>query len=200
MTSKFSTMITHLRKQRGISQKTAAAELGVSQSLLSHYEKGIRECGNDFIVKAADYYGVSCDYILGRQQSAQSENTINAPEHSEHSLATAFRACGCVLDRIRLTDPTYSNRLCSFITLSVYRSLASGISAGYIPKSWCPAASKSDPAFFEHALCAVSDGLLTPIRGRISVPDEATPQSVKTVCEKSESCIKYYLQQLDDNI
>ena len=49
-----------------MSQKVAAADLKVSQALLSHYEKGIRECGLDFLVRAAGYYGVSCDYMLGR--------------------------------------------------------------------------------------------------------------------------------------
>ncbi len=34
--------------------------------MLSHYEKGIRECGLDFLVRIADYYNVSCDYLLGR--------------------------------------------------------------------------------------------------------------------------------------
>ena len=38
----------------------------MSQALLSHYEKGVRECGLDFVVRAADFYGVSCDYLLGR--------------------------------------------------------------------------------------------------------------------------------------
>lgn len=55
-----------LRKEKGLSQKQAAADLGISQALLSHYEKGIRECGLDFLVRAADYYDVSCDYLLGR--------------------------------------------------------------------------------------------------------------------------------------
>ena len=62
----FSRIITLLRKERGITQKQAAQDLGVSQALLSHYEKGIRECGLDFVVRVADYYGVSCDYLLGR--------------------------------------------------------------------------------------------------------------------------------------
>lgn len=62
----FSRILTLLRKEKGVSQKTAAASLEVSQALLSHYEKGIRECGLDFLVRAANYYGVSCDYILGR--------------------------------------------------------------------------------------------------------------------------------------
>ena len=59
--SDFPRMITLLRKEKGLSQKQAALELGVSQALLSHYEKGIRECGLDFAVKIADYYNVSCD-------------------------------------------------------------------------------------------------------------------------------------------
>lgn len=66
MNSTFSRALTSLRKERGISQKQAATALGISQALLSHYEKGIRECGLDFVVRTANFYGVSCDYLLGR--------------------------------------------------------------------------------------------------------------------------------------
>lgn len=66
MNAAFPRIMTLLRKERGISQKQAAADLHISQALLSHYEKGIRECGLDFVVHAAEYYGVSCDYLLGR--------------------------------------------------------------------------------------------------------------------------------------
>lgn len=66
MAMEFNRIITLLRKEQGITQKQAAADLGISQALLSHYEKGIRECGLDFVVRVADYYGVSCDYLLGR--------------------------------------------------------------------------------------------------------------------------------------
>jgi transcriptional regulator with XRE-family HTH domain len=62
----FARIITMLRREKGISQKTAADALGVSQALLSHYEKGIRECGLTFVLRASEYYGVSCDYLLGR--------------------------------------------------------------------------------------------------------------------------------------
>ena len=57
----FNRIIKLLRKERGITQKQAAEDLGVSQALLSHYEKGIRECGLDFVVRVADYYNVSCE-------------------------------------------------------------------------------------------------------------------------------------------
>lgn len=66
MNTVFPRMLTLLRKERGISQKQASEALEVSQALLSHYEKGIRECGLDFVVRAADFYHVSCDYLLGR--------------------------------------------------------------------------------------------------------------------------------------
>ncbi len=66
MNADFPRILTLLRKEKGISQKAAASDLGISQALLSHYEKGIRECGLDFLVRTANYYGVSCDYLLGR--------------------------------------------------------------------------------------------------------------------------------------
>lgn len=85
MNSDFPRIITFLRKERGLSQKQVAADLGISQALLSHYEKGIRECGLDFLVKAADYFEVSCDYLLGRtvQRRLASVSAEDLPESDE---------------------------------------------------------------------------------------------------------------------
>ena len=66
MNHSFPRIITLLRKEKGLSQKSVAEQLGISQALLSHYEKGVRECGLDFIVRIADFYDVSADYLLGR--------------------------------------------------------------------------------------------------------------------------------------
>ena len=63
---KFPDILTALRSERGISQRKAAADLGISQALLSHYENGLREPRLDFVVRVCDYYGVSADYMLGR--------------------------------------------------------------------------------------------------------------------------------------
>lgn len=73
MNQNFPRIITLLRKEQGLSQKKAAEELEISQALLSHYEKGIRECGLEFLVKIADFYGVSCDYLLGRSPNRTGE-------------------------------------------------------------------------------------------------------------------------------
>ena len=66
MSSDYSRILTLIRKEKGLSQKEAAQAMGINQALLSHYETGRREYGPDFLVKAADFYGVSCDYMLGR--------------------------------------------------------------------------------------------------------------------------------------
>ena len=87
MNKDFPRIITFLRKERGLSQKQVAADMGISQALLSHYEKGIRECGLDFLVKTAEYYEVSCDYLLGRtvQRNVASISVEDIPDSEEIS-------------------------------------------------------------------------------------------------------------------
>lgn len=75
MNKDFSRIITLLRKEKKLSQKQVSSDLGISQALLSHYEKGIRECGLEFLIKIADYYDVSCDYLLGRTPQRYSDIT-----------------------------------------------------------------------------------------------------------------------------
>ena len=78
MNAEFSRTLSLLRQEKGVSQRKAAAALGISQALLSHYENGIREPGLSFVVKACDYYGVSSDFLLGRTLSR--DGTTIAPE------------------------------------------------------------------------------------------------------------------------
>ncbi len=82
MNKDFPRIITMLRKEKNLSQKQVSADLGISQALLSHYEKGIRECGLDFLIRIADYYDVSCDFLLGRtpERSGATLNFEDIPE------------------------------------------------------------------------------------------------------------------------
>ena len=68
----FAEIMAELRRERGLSQRTAAADLHISQALLSHYENGAREPGLGFVCRACDYYGVTADYLLGRTSSSES--------------------------------------------------------------------------------------------------------------------------------
>lgn len=68
MERNFSGIMSELRKKQGVSQRKAAADLQVSQALLSHYENGMREPGLAFVCRACDYYGVTADHLLGRNE------------------------------------------------------------------------------------------------------------------------------------
>jgi len=70
----FSTVFAQLRRENRYSQRKVAADLAISQALLSHYENGLREPKLDFVVRASEYYGVSADYMLGR--TAVKENPM----------------------------------------------------------------------------------------------------------------------------
>ena len=75
----FSRSLSLLRKEKGVSQRAAAKELGISQALLSHYENGVREPGLAFVRRACDYYRVSADFLLGRALTRDG-TTIGAEE------------------------------------------------------------------------------------------------------------------------
>ena len=70
MPRSFSQTMSELRRERGLSQRAAAADLHISQALLSHYENGAREPGLGFVCRACRYYGVSADYLLGLSDAA----------------------------------------------------------------------------------------------------------------------------------
>ena len=58
--------IRNLRIDRGITQKTIAEYLNIKQNTYSQYEIGVLNYPVDVVVKLADYYKVSTDYLLGR--------------------------------------------------------------------------------------------------------------------------------------
>ena len=55
-----------LRKERNISQLKLALDLNMNQNSISRYENLEREADYETIIKFADYFDVSIDYLLGR--------------------------------------------------------------------------------------------------------------------------------------
>ncbi len=55
-----------LREDRDLMQKEVDAVLGIDQRVYSNYETGKREIPTRFVVKLADFYKTTTDYILGR--------------------------------------------------------------------------------------------------------------------------------------
>lgn len=60
-----------LRKQNGLSQAKVAEVLGISQQQYQLYESGKREIWLHQMIELADFYGVSMDYIVGREADEQ---------------------------------------------------------------------------------------------------------------------------------
>lgn len=135
MKEEFSKRLTLLRKEKNLTQKQAAQDLGVSQALLSHYEKGIRECGLEFVAKACEYYQVSADYLLGLSQLTGGEKISSGlPDPAaEPSANTGDLALGLGrrivfngLDLLYLTagklNRDYIHALNNYMYVSVYKA------------------------------------------------------------------------------
>ena len=58
--------IRSLRIDHGLTQKQIAEIVNVKQNTYSQYEIGVLNYPIDVLIKLADYYGVSVDYLLGR--------------------------------------------------------------------------------------------------------------------------------------
>ena len=155
MQADFPRVLTLLRKEKGISQKKAAAELEISQALLSHYEKGIRECGLDFLVRAADYYNVSCDYLLGRSpdkdgyiisvedipepETIGKENTLKGSMVPVLNKKLISNSLNILFDMLRKTNnKAMTADVSSYLMLSVYKVI----------RYMHGASSKNDSNFF----------------------------------------------------
>lgn len=137
--SVFPRRLTEERKKKKISQKQAAKDLGISQALLSHYENGVRECGLSFVVKAANYYGVSCDYLLGNSRSTikvdSSRKIEDIPEDAYMSSETIVRAALSIAGKV-VKDKELVEFMKYIYALATYFMLFGAIKKGVLPVSW----------------------------------------------------------------
>ena len=136
--SKFSEILSKMRKERGVSQKKAAADLGISQALLSHYEKGIRECGLDFVIKCSKYYGVSTDYLLGvseNRNGMSSDVLANITSTDGRSAKALAQSTKYLLEMASAaTDGKKDNYVYDYFMLCAYRGALTLAKAGVLPK------------------------------------------------------------------
>ncbi len=66
MNNKFKDNLKGLRLEKNISRRQLAEILHVSERLISYWENGSRECNFDMLIKIADYFDATVDYLLGR--------------------------------------------------------------------------------------------------------------------------------------
>ena len=137
MSTSVSTRLVSLRKEKNLSQKEVAIELGVSQALLSHYEKGIRECGLDFLCRASAFYDVSTDYLLGLTENKMMSDALfienELPQDSEMRMSTIFRSSVYLMDRLSTYGRNYSSKIRTIYVLTLYKVYLSALSQNAIP-------------------------------------------------------------------
>ena len=63
--------LKEIRKSKGISQLKMAMDLNTNQNTISRYETGEREPGINELIKIADYFKVSIDYLLERTDNPE---------------------------------------------------------------------------------------------------------------------------------
>ena len=174
-----------------MSQKDAAKMLGVSQSLLSHYEKGIRECSLDFVCRASNFFDVSCDYLLGqvdtRRSLSEEFDMTDTVQDGEYRTSTLFRASVMLNDSmINCGSP---EKLKDYFALSIYRMAVCAANGGYIPKKWISLDCETSPVFGSVLMTDIIRELMAEANQE-SQKNIAEPRCVKTVVEHSEKLIR----------
>ncbi len=74
--------IRNLRLQKNILQNDLAQILGVSKSTMSNYERNYSTPDPDILVKLADYFNVSIDYLFDYDESHKSELTKESTDYN----------------------------------------------------------------------------------------------------------------------
>ena len=206
----FNRILTLLRKERGITQKEAAQNLGVSQALLSHYEKGIRECGLDFVVRAADYYGVSCDYLLGRSpdRSGLTLSVEEIPEEDPRADAIYKGSVLPVLNKKLLTNSLgvvydllmsckskeFTTEVSNYLMTAVYKVFRVIYAAN--PKNQDDLFSVPKPLYsgYADAALALSEARAKAMTSGEKLDDIAPEEGLQSLSITTESLSKKYPQ------
>ena len=87
-------MIKNLKKLRlksGVTQKTLAAVLGVSQQSVNKYENSNVEPDLSTLIKMADYFGTSVDHLVGHTDEDDADTMLRIIDDSEETLLRFYR-------------------------------------------------------------------------------------------------------------
>ena len=68
--------LKELRKRDNLTQRQLAKIVGYEQTIISMWENGTREPGNETLIKMADYFNVTVDFLLGRDFEEKKEPEI----------------------------------------------------------------------------------------------------------------------------
>lgn len=78
--------IPELRKERGISMKQAAEQLGMPYTTYVNYEKGVRQPNSETLIDLANFYNTSIDYMLGKSNNRIDEHTLDVVNEIDQDI------------------------------------------------------------------------------------------------------------------
>ncbi len=89
---RFGSLLAELRKERGILQKEVASCLNVTVATISNYENGVHTPDFETLVKLADFFDVSTDYLLQRTDYKAGINTLNEQLFVNYTVSDLLNA------------------------------------------------------------------------------------------------------------
>lgn len=101
MKETFGDRIKRLRENKNLKQEQVALALRVNRKAISHYENNLREPSFETLIKMAELYRVSTDYLLGMETTC----IINAAGLSEKEFSLLSELVADIIEKnSRLKD------------------------------------------------------------------------------------------------
>ena len=106
-----------LREQHGYSQKYVAISVGVAPSIVSRWESGLKTPSRESIIRLAELYGISVDYLLDRSDN-ESRLSLDSLSLIEKQLLSDYRSLNkqgkeYILQTMAMAVTIYKNDLVS---------------------------------------------------------------------------------------
>ena len=98
--SKFVERLSHLKAESGKSQNRIAADLGLKPQALSYFFHG-REPSYDVLIQLADYFGVTCDYLLGHDTPEDRTTQLHISAAKEQTIREIEAAFRTIIQKVR---------------------------------------------------------------------------------------------------
>ncbi len=108
-------ILRELREDHNLKQATVASYLGIEQQSYSNYENGNRSIPLWAVIKLADYYKVSTDYLLGAGSNAPGSPNLRIPYLNNITLHE-------VLYKLQKLDPESRKKILRYLEYLKYIS------------------------------------------------------------------------------
>ena len=83
--------LKELRFDAGLTRADLARALNINQGTLANYENETRQADYETLLKIAEYFGESVDYLLGRDEVLQTSGTFRPLSKNEKDIINKYR-------------------------------------------------------------------------------------------------------------